>query len=76
MAPSGILHTGLGLPAQDRDVGADPEEAMRMFTGLEHRSYKDRLRELGLFSPQRRRLQEYLIAAYQYLRGTYNQEGD
>jgi len=49
---------------------------MRIFTGLEHRSYKDRLRELGLFSPQRRRLQEYLIAAYQYLRGTYNQEGD
>jgi len=60
---------GPSLQERHRCPGACPEKGDEAVRVLEHKSYGDWLRELGLFSLKKGRLREDLTALYSSLKG-------
>ena len=75
---SGVLHPVLE-PQHKKDMELlelVQRSAMKMIRGLVHLPYEERLRELGLFRLEKRRLQWHFLAPLQSLKGAYRKAGE
>jgi len=70
-----VLKSGLKFWEDEELLDRVQWRATKMMRGLEHLSYEESLRQLGLFSLKKRRLRGDLINAYKYLQGGCQEDG-